>query len=253
MAIYSHSRLSTYEQCPQKYKFKYIDKTEPDFEKSIESHLGKCVHDALEWLYKEVLKGRTPALDEVIERYTNTWQKNYKETFLIVRKECQPEDYFNKGIKFLVEYYLKNYPFKDGTIAVEKELIINLHKDSEHKIIGYVDRLVYNKERDEYEIHDYKTGNTIPDRAKFELDRQLGIYGLGIKQLFGYDKRILLVWHYLDHNLKVYSQRTDLQYEQLKKEILNLIHEVEKTTVFPTNKSSLCDWCEFKSKCPAWN
>jgi len=54
MAIYSHSKLSTFEKCPLKFKFRYIDKIIPEIQKSIESHLGSSVHDALEWLYIQV-------------------------------------------------------------------------------------------------------------------------------------------------------------------------------------------------------
>ena len=35
-----------------------------------------------------------------------------------------------------------------------------------------------------------------------------------------------------------------------KEEILELIKKVESTKEFPTNKSVLCNWCEYKSKCP---
>jgi len=54
MARYSHSKLSTYEQCKLRYKLKYIDKIIPEVEKSIESHLGSVVHETLEWLYNSV-------------------------------------------------------------------------------------------------------------------------------------------------------------------------------------------------------
>ena len=44
MTIYSHSRLSTFEQCPKKFKYKYLDKLKPEIEKTIETHLGSAVH-----------------------------------------------------------------------------------------------------------------------------------------------------------------------------------------------------------------
>jgi putative RecB family exonuclease len=252
MAVYSHSKLSTFEQCKYKYKLKYIDKIKPDIEKSIEAHLGTCTHDSLEWLYKEVLKGRIPELDEVIEKYTNCWQEDYKETFLIVKKEFKPEDYFNKGIKFLIDYYLKHKPFKDGTLETEKQIWVKLHPDSNHKIIGYIDRLVFNKETGEYEIHDYKTANSLPEQKKFEEDRQLALYSIGIKQIYGQDKPVVLTWHYLYHNMQIFSRRTNEQLEKLKQEILNLIQEIENTTEFPVKKSILCDWCEYKGICKAF-
>jgi putative RecB family exonuclease len=249
MAVYSHSKLSTFEQCKYKYKLRYIDKIPSPVEKSIEAHLGTCVHDALEWMYKEVLKKRVPELDEVIEKYTNCWQEDYKENFLIVKKEFKPEDYFNKGVKFLIDYYLKHKPFNDGTLELEKRIWLNLDKNSPHKIIGFIDRLVYNKEEKKYEIHDYKTAQSLPDRNKFEEDRQLALYSIAIKQLFGEDKDVTLTWHYLSHNMRIDSRRTNEQLEKLKRDTLKLIHEIEETVDFPTNRSVLCDWCEYKDYC----
>ena len=252
MALYSHSRLSTFEQCKQKYKFRYIDKIKPDFETSIEAHLGKAVHDTLEWLYRNVLNNKIPTLDQTITEYTNNWQEKYKESFKIVKKELKPEDYFNKGIKFLIDYYLKHQPFKDGTLEMEKRVFIKLHDNSPSKIIGFIDRLVYNKQTETYEIHDYKTGNFLPTQDKFDNDRQLALYGIAIKQIFGQHKEILLVWHYLDHNKRIISTRTNQQLENLKQEILELIDEVENTQEFHPNTSKLCEWCEYKSSCSAW-
>ena len=37
MAIYSHSKIGTYESCPQKYKFHYVDKIKGDIE-SVEAN-----------------------------------------------------------------------------------------------------------------------------------------------------------------------------------------------------------------------
>lgn len=50
MPIYSHSRLSTFEQCPNKYKLHYIDKVETEAEQSIEAFLGSRAHETLEKL-----------------------------------------------------------------------------------------------------------------------------------------------------------------------------------------------------------
>jgi putative RecB family exonuclease len=31
-----------------------------------------------------------------------------------------------------------------------------------------------------------------------------------------------------------------------------LIEKIERATEFPTEKSALCDWCEYKAMCPEW-
>jgi len=253
MVIYSHSRLSTFEQCPLKFKYRYIDKIIPEIEKSIEAHLGSSVHDTLEWLYIEVKNGNLPTLDDTIVHYSEAWQKDYKPELIIVKKELTAKDYFNKGIQFLIDYYTKHQPFQDGTLELEKEIRLNLDEQGKYKIMGFIDRLVKNKETGEYEIHDYKTANSLPTQEKIDQDRQLALYAIAIKQLFGQDKEVCLIWHYLAHNKKICSRRTNQQLELLKQETLDLVRKIESTTEFPHNKTKLCDWCEYKQMCPAWN
>ncbi len=253
MKTYSHSRLNTFEQCPLKFKFKYIDKIIPEIEKTIESHLGEIVHNTLEWIYNQAKENNAPKIEKIIEYYTEKWEENYKPEILIVKKEKTTKDYFNLGVEFLVNYYNEHAPFKDGTIECEKKIEIILDEEGEYKIQGFIDRLVYNLETEEYEIHDYKTANSLPQKERVDHDRQLALYAIAIKELFGKEKEVCLIWHYLAHNKKISSRRTNEQLKQLKKETLELINKVESTTEFPYNKSPLCDWCGYKSICPAWN
>ncbi len=250
MVVYSHSRLSTFEQCPFKFKLRYIDNIKPEIEKSIEAHLGSAVHNTLEWIYTEVGKGRVPRIEEAIKYYSENWEATYTENIIIVRKNMAAKDYFNKGVGFLVDYYMKHCPFDDGTLELEKKIIIDLDGTGKYLVQGFIDRLVYNKETKEYEIHDYKTANTIPSEEKIAGDRQLALYSIGIKEIFGEHHEILLTWHYLAHNMQICSRRTNEQLEQLKREIMDLIDEIESTNHFPAQKSILCDWCEFKQMCP---
>ncbi len=246
MAQYSHSKLSTFEQCPYKYKLKYIDKIIPEIEKSIEAHLGTCVHETLEWIYQEVLKKKIPSLDDSILYYTEKWTSENPEECLIVKKEQTCRDYFEKGIKFIIDYYTKNHPFNDGTLELEKEVRIKI---GENSIVGYIDRLVENKETFEIEIHDYKTANSLPTQEKMDGDRQLALYSIAIKEIFGKEKKVKLIWHYLAHNTDIISRRTNEQLEELKQEIIELIKKIENTTNFPKCESILCNWCEYKNIC----
>jgi hypothetical protein len=41
MATYSNSRVSTFENCPRKYKFQYIEHEEQDIQETIEVFMGK--------------------------------------------------------------------------------------------------------------------------------------------------------------------------------------------------------------------
>jgi len=251
MTQYSHSKLETFNQCPLKYKFKYIDNIKIE-KKSIEGFLGTKVHETLEWLYSQVKKEKIPTIDEIIIYYASSWEKDFKpEIYFIVKQEFQIKDYFEKGIKFLLDYYQKNHPFNDNTIFTEKIVSILLDENENYKMVGVIDRVVYNKEKREYEIHDYKTANTLPTKEKIEADKQLPLYSIAIKNNYNADK-IQLIWHYLAYNKKIYSKRTDEQLIQLKKETLELIKKIENTKFFPYNKSILCDWCEYRDICMAF-
>lgn len=252
MVIYSYSRISVFEQCPLRFKYKYVEKLIPEFERTIESHLGDIIHQTLEWFYLQIKSGIIPAIDEVADYYSRKWEEHYSPEIKNIKEELTEKDYFNKGIKFLVDYYMKNKPFDENTIEVEKKVIINLGEKGEHKLQGFIDRLAYNPEKDEFEIHDYKTANNLPAKKKIKGDKQLALYSIAIRELFGKDKKICLVWHYLSHNLKICERKTDEEIQKLKDEIIRLIRKIETEKEFPAKKSRLCQWCGYRKICPAF-
>jgi len=250
---YSHSRLSIFEHCPLKYKYRYIDQIVPELERTIETLLGNVIHETLEWLYEQTKNNKVPTIDELIVHYSKNWEENYTPNLIIVQEGLTARDFFNKGIRFLLDYYLKYHPFKENTIALEKKVEINLGENKEYILQGFIDRLVHNKELDEYEVHDYKTSGSLPTKEKIDTDRQLALYSIAIKELYGKDKNVCLVWHYLNFNKKICSRRTDEQLEKLKQDILELIKKIEQTKEFPSNKSPACKWCEYISICPEFS
>lgn len=252
MGRYSHSKLSTFEQCKLKYKFRYVDKIKPEIEKTIEAYLGEIVHETLEWLYKKVLEKDIPSLDNTIVFFSERWQGKFVPEILIVRKELTEKDYFSKGVQFILDYYLRHYPFNDNTLELEKKINLKLGEDEEHEISGFIDRLAFNEKTEEFEIHDYKTSSTIPSREKIESDRQLALYSIAVKEIFGKEKKVCLIWHYLSFDQRICSRKTQEQLEELKKEIISIINKIEYEKEFPYTKSKLCDWCEYKPICPAW-
>ncbi len=250
--IFSHSRISAFEKCRLKYKFRYIDEIIPEVERTIESHLGSSVHKALEWLYSRIKQKKIPSVEEVIMVYSENWNEEYDDKIPIVKKNFTKEDYFNKGVEFLINYYTENRPFDDNTLEIEKEILINLDEVGEYKLRGFIDRLAYNPKTNEYEIHDYKTSGTFPTDEEIENDRQLALYAIAIKEIYGKEKSVRLIWHYLSFRKKIHSERTNEQLKKLREDTLKIAKDINSTTNFPPTKSSLCHWCEYKSICPAW-
>ncbi len=117
MTCYSHSRISTYENCPYQYKLKYIDKVKGDaYPTTIEAFMGSMVHESLEFLYKlKKFKKRT-AKATILKYYNAIWKKNYSEDILVVKDWLSADNYRKMGMKYISDYYEKMKPFEDMTI-----------------------------------------------------------------------------------------------------------------------------------------
>ncbi len=248
MPIYSHSRISTFENCPLKFKYKYVDKIETEIEQTIEAFMGSLVHDTLEKLYVDLKFEKQNTKEDLIKFFNDEWQKNYNENILIVRKDYSADNFRKMGEKYISTFFDTHKPFDDAiTLDTEKRILIDLDG---YKLQGYIDRLAVRE--DTYEIHDYKTSSSLPLQEYLEEDRQLALYSIAIKEGYKDAKRIKLIWHFLAFNKDISIEKTDQELEELKKQTIQTIKEIESCEEFPPQVSRLCDWCEFRPICPRW-
>ena len=249
MTFYSYSRLNCYKNCPRKYKFRYIDKIKVEVRENIELFLGKRVHETLKKLYQDLWYKRLIPLEKLLEFVNNNWSKNWDESIRIAKEGYNPDDYRKMANRYITGYYERNYPFNHSrTIALEKRIIINLNGSRNHQLCVYIDRINKTKDR-VYHIHDYKTCSRMPSNEYFRGDWQLPLYAFVLKERYPYIKNVCLVWHMLNFNKEIKLIRSDGELEKLKKNVLHLINKIEKTKVFPSKPSKLCNWCKFKSIC----
>jgi len=248
MTTYSYSRISTFETCPLKFKFQYIDRIKTD-DKGIEAFMGSRVHDSMEKLYNE-LKFKVLSLEEVLTFYGDIWEKNFDDKVVIVRKDRTAEDYKNCGRKCVEEYYKRYHPFDQGkVIGNEVPVKVALDAEGKYQMQGYIDRLVQNPDGS-YEIHDYKTNSRLPEQKDMDEDRQLALYHIGISQKWDDVNKVELVWHYVVFDKEIRSRRNGDQLEELKQEYIRLIDEIESTEKYEPKVSSLCGWCSYQEICP---
>ncbi len=253
MTVYSHSRLSCYEQCPQKFKLQYIDKIETEEEQTVEAFLGIRVHEALEKLYRDLAHQKTDTLEELLDFFSNEWTTNWTDDIIIVKEGYQADNYRNMGKKYLTDYYRRYQPFdQDKTVALEERIKISLDDEGKYKLQGYIDRLTETRDG-YYEIHDYKTNSRLPLVEYLRSDRQLALYMIGVKNLYPDVKDVRLVWHFLKFDKEIDSTRTDEELLRLKKDTIQLIDTIEQDERFEAHPGFLCDWCEYHSCCPQWS
>ena len=249
--IYSHSRLSTFENCPKRFEYRYVLKIPTDTD-GIEAFVGKRVHDVLERLYIAAGKGQVPSLDQVIHRYKQLFEEHYDAGRVRIVREGTPVEFYRKnGERCLSDFYRRHYPFDgDETLDLEHRVLFSLDQKDEYRLQGIIDRLT--RARDGViEIQDYKTGQRIPTQAQLDEDRQLALYQIGLMDRFP-DQPIRLVWHFLKHNRLLKSTRTPEQLGALRQTTIDAIDRVRAEREFKPNPSRLCDWCEYNDRCPVY-
>ena len=254
MATYSNSRLSAFEHCPLQYKLRYVDQVPVPERESVESFLGKRVHEALERLYQTLERGYKPTLAEVLDGFRESWQREWTDAIHVVRMGETVRGYQLIAERCLMQYYRRHDPFDRGrTLGAELLVTYPLDPEQDIHLQGYVDRLV-DLGNGNYEIHDYKTSRRLPSQADVDRDRQLALYQLGVSQQVPDVRSIRLVWHYLAHDRMLVSTRTPEQLRELRGNVLTLIAQVERAVAegdLPARKSALCSWCEYRPVCPA--
>ncbi|MCX5866783.1 MAG: PD-(D/E)XK nuclease family protein [Proteobacteria bacterium] len=58
-------------------------------------------------------------------------------------------------------------------------------------------------------------------------------------------------FYYLAYDKELSITRSRKEVEEIRKETIYLIKQIEKTTDFRPNQSGLCGWCDYSGICPA--
>lgn len=245
----SPSSLATFEQCPLKFKFSKIDLI-PDASGK-EALMGNFVHDVLEIFYSLPPDERTVQYARIIA--ADCWaNKGWGEKITELLRSPTEIKKIRWQAWFCIEnLWLVEDPKLINPVGIEHEL----NSPLEGVVLkGFIDR--YSKDKnDGLVISDYKTGKT-PNKLwlsdKFE---QLRIYAalMNVTQSFRASTLELI---YLKDGVKFTEEVTDESItsaiDRIKK-IKTAIDDRCVTKVFEPKKSKLCDYCSYKSICPAWS
>jgi len=249
MPVYSHSQLSTYEECPLKYKLCYRDGIKRDTE-GIEGFLGLMVHETLKKCYDDVRLTKLNTLDELLSYFDNIWQKNWHDDIVITKKDLTTDHYRALGRKMLEIYYQRHAPFdRDITIGTEMRVRFSLDDEGKYQFQGLIDRLSHTPDG-VHHINDYKTSTYLPSQEDVDNDRQLALYQIGLQRKWPDIKEVRLVWHYLAFDRELVSSRSQEKLAELTGDTIRLIDEIESAEEFPPRESVYCEWCEYPDLCP---
>ncbi|MGD2294780.1 MAG: PD-(D/E)XK nuclease family protein [Candidatus Aminicenantes bacterium] len=252
MPSFSHSKIDSFENCKLRFKYQYIDRIKLEVEDTVETFLGIRVHEALEKLYRDLRFEKFLSMEDLLDYFNQKWKENWKDSIKVVSTDYSFENYRKMGERYIRDYYNRYKPFDRGrVIGLETQDRLSLDDEGRYTYSIRIDRLM-DMGQGLYEVHDYKTNNTLPAQEYLDTDRQLAMYALWVKNQFKDFQKVRLVWHFVAFDKEMESFRTEKQLEQVKKDVLTAIKNIEATQDFPPNVSSLCQWCLYQEICPMW-
>ena len=244
----SPSAVSEYENCPQQYKYRKIDKLpEPP---SLDAERGTLVHTVLQDLFEIPAAGRT--VESAIELLPSRWSAQLADKPALLEMVTNEKEWLDRASALVTTYFSLENPTTFE--ATHREMHLENDFDTNVYLHGYVDRLDV-APTGEVRIVDYKTGKAPKPGWEEKALFQLRVYALLYWKNNGVLPRLLQLIYLGDGKL-VKSNPTMAELEATEKVLRRVAKDIfisiEKE-YWPPKTSRLCDWCYFKSICPAHN
>lgn len=210
---YTASKILQYEQCPLKFKFKFIDKVKVPRKECFVK--GSKIHSVLEKYKGESLTES----NEVNKFFESTLGKEIKE---ILSSETK----------------------RELRIAVDKDFKPIKYNSKDYLLRGIVD-LVYIKDGI-LNIVDYKSGKYV--YPKYQDFTQLMVYAL---YFFNNQKinKINLRYVYVESSKENSMLLNKSSCDEIKRSLLSRIAKIENDKTFEKNVSWCCKFCEYAEHC----
>lgn len=237
----SFTQIEKYETCPLSYQFKYDFRIPAPIPAHM--HMGSAIHAALELFFREIKDGESPDAKRLLALFDKAFAD---------LKELAPElaDFHAKqGREKLQAYYdfhKGRFPFPH---AIEEDFVLPL---GIHKIRGKIDRI--DKTNNGFRIVDYKTGraksNENPEDIRFAQESlQFSIYALAAKEVLKLEVTEF-VFDYVYENKVLSTTRSDEDLRPVKEKLITIAHLINQGR-FQASPGRYCEWCEYRSLCPA--
>lgn len=248
---YSFSRITTFEQCPRRFRYQYVDGIKSAF-RGVEAFMGQQVHSTIEWLFGERERTRAPTGEQAVAYYCACWDREAAAgaaPVRVIKAGTELESYRRAGAELVARFHREHYVSdRLETVALERHFVIEL--GGRHRFQGFIDRLARD---DDGLLHviDYKTGRRAPSSFAGKEADQLRSYALA---MFGELEagELELRLEFLRPGRRLRERIARSQATVIEASLLDRISTVEGSSVFPPNPGTLCDWCGYNDVCEAY-
>jgi putative RecB family exonuclease len=248
---FSFSRVTTFEQCARRYRYRYLDGVREGFQ-SIEAFMGQQVHAAVEWLFQQKDAGKEPRAEEAVRYYTSAFDRAHGEArgaLRVVKQATKVEDYRKSGAEMVSDFHRMRFSTDAlETIGLERRFEVEIAGGGRFQ--GFIDRLARDASGTLH-IIDYKTGGRPPSSFGGKDGDQLEAYAIAIFTETAVDEIELR----LEYLRNASTQKRRIRRDEASEAARRLgarIRVAAEANVFPPNPGSLCDWCGFNDLCEAY-
>lgn len=248
----SPSRAADFKTCPLLYRFRCIDRL-PEAP-SLAATRGTLVHSVLEGLFDLPSAERT--LDAARGMVPQAWQQllderaDVESLFAADADGSELAAWLESAGVLLGNYFALEDPSR--LEPAEREQLVEVVSEGV-RLRGYVDRLDVSPAGD-IRVVDYKTGSTPREAFEAKALFQMKFYALVLWRTRGVVPRQLRLMYLADTDTLSYAPDADelARFERTLMAIWAAIQRAMETKDFRASPSRLCDWCDHKSRCPAF-
>ena len=236
----SFSRIDTYGNCPRRFRYRYVDRlpTRP----SPHLSFGTSIHAALE-AYHDRKHPTQPPVEELLATLYEVWDaRGYAE----LPREEQLEAY-RHAQQVLRRYHARGWDDTRTTAATEAWF--ELPVAYEAVVVGSIDRIDVDADG-ALHVVDYKTNRRARPRAEVAASLQLALYALACRHLFGALPATVAL-DFVVAGVTVAVPVGEMDLDRARTVVLETAAAIRQER-FPFTPNRLCDWCDHRSVCPAF-
>lgn len=244
----SPSRVNDFNNCRQLYKYRAIDQLPEAV--SLDAERGTLVHTVLHDLFESSAPDRT--IERARHLLPSRWRDQMEGRPELKTLVTDEKEWIDRAAALLATYFSLEEP--SAFEPTQREIHVEMDLSEDVYLHGYVDRLDI-APTGEVRIVDYKTGKSPKPGWEEKALFQLRIYALIYWRTAGVLPRLLQLIYLGDGQL-LRNSPTDSELLATEAELLRISGEIinaSATEQWPPKPSRLCDWCSFKSICPAFN
>ena len=237
----SFSRVDTYLTCPLKFRFSYVDQLPG--EPSPHLSWGSTIHKVLELWWDQKLP-KPPPVEFLYQALYDHWDD---EGFAGMSRDEKLE-WYSHARTVLARHHARYAPRYRPAVATEEWFEVDI--DSDIVLVGSIDH-VERTDDGGIGIVDWKTNRKAKPRERVASSLQLAVYALAARALWGQEPQ----WVALDFvvpGVRVAVDRRDIDVDGAVRRIQEVAGRI-RDEIFPPAPTRLCDWCDYRSMCPAFD